>query len=97
MAKHIQAVKDAIGNGQELHQDMFLHEADVCNIATKLAKETYMLDKSDAKREGIPLPRDRCSIVGGIERLEHALHDWNLGHMAMRNDAQVRSCECGIF
>ena len=49
MAKHIQAVKDAIGNGKELHRDMFLHEVDVRNIATKLAKETYMLDKSDAK------------------------------------------------
>ena len=49
MAKHIQVVKDAIGNGHKLHQDLFLHEADVHNITTKLAKETYMLDKSDAK------------------------------------------------
>ena len=28
---------------------MFLHEAHVRNLATKLAKDTYMLDKNDAK------------------------------------------------
>ena len=62
MAKHIQAVKDAIGNGQELHRDMFLHEIDVRNIATKLAKETYMLDKSDAKSVKLWLQQNREKV-----------------------------------
>lgn len=49
MAKHIASVKEALQNGQELTRDMFLHEADVWNVATKLAQETYMLDSNDAK------------------------------------------------
>ena len=45
MIKHIEAVKEALRNGQDLHQDMFFDAADVRNLATKIAKETYMLDK----------------------------------------------------
>ena len=41
---------------------MFLHEADVCNIATKLAKETYMLDKSNAKSMKLWVQQNREKV-----------------------------------
>ena len=49
MSKHIEGVKEALQNAQEPTRDMFLHEADVQNLATKLACKTYMLDSNDAK------------------------------------------------
>jgi len=49
MSKYIAVVKQALLDGSEITRDMFLHEQDVRNLATKVAWETYMLDVHDAK------------------------------------------------
>jgi len=49
MSKHMQVVQELLKNGKDISKDMFLHEGDVRNLATKVARETYMLDTHDAK------------------------------------------------
>ena len=48
MTKHIDIVEEVVKSGKKVNRDMFLHERNVRNLAIKIVRETYMLDKYNA-------------------------------------------------
>ena len=62
MSKHIEIVKDTLSTGNQISRDMFLHERDVRNLATKVARETYMLHTFDAKSVQMWVEQNTSSV-----------------------------------
>jgi hypothetical protein len=48
MNKHKWKVKKMMENNGKLSRNLFLNEQDICNLARKLAKETYKKHENDA-------------------------------------------------
>ena len=49
MKKHLELLKQYQAEGKDITRDLFLTTKDIRNISGKLAQETYMLEKNDAK------------------------------------------------
>jgi len=48
MNNHKCKVKEMMENNGKLSRDLFLNEQDICNLARKLAQETYKKHENDA-------------------------------------------------
>ena len=67
MTKLIDIVEEVVKSGKEVNKDMFLYERDVQNLAIKVTRETYMLDKNDASSVKLWIQENPDSVFYYIE------------------------------
>ena len=90
LTKHIDIVEEAIKNGKEVNRDMFLHEREVWNLAIKVTRETYMLDKNDASSVKLWVQENRDNVFYYIETSVLAQGELNGSNMPFTLGIQTK-------
>jgi cupin superfamily acireductone dioxygenase involved in methionine salvage len=62
MNKHKSQVKEIMENNKYLSKDLFICEQDICNLAGKLAKETYKKHENDAKNVRMQVSKNKDKV-----------------------------------